>query len=73
MIVKSSGGKQCSYEFNYVLNTKLIGVFCVNVSGVFVWYHCCYHFKDMKLTSSAAAVWWVVGRGVVHVGVGVCA
>jgi hypothetical protein len=36
MIVKSSGGKQCSYEFNYVLNTKLIGVFCVNVSGVFV-------------------------------------
>jgi hypothetical protein len=26
----------------------------------------------MKLTSSAAAVWWVAGRGVVRDGLGLC-
>jgi hypothetical protein len=26
----------------------------------------------MKLTNSAAAVWWVVGRGVVRDGLGLC-
>jgi hypothetical protein len=31
-----------------------------------------YNFKVMKLTSSAAAVWWVVGRGVVRDGLGLC-
>jgi hypothetical protein len=24
--------------------------------GFFICYHCCHNFKDMKLTSSAAAV-----------------
>jgi hypothetical protein len=32
----------------------------------------CYNFKVMKLTSSAAAVWWVMGRVVVRDGLGLC-
>ena len=35
-------------------------------------YHCCYNFKVMKLSSSAAAVWWVMERVVARDGLELC-
>jgi hypothetical protein len=40
--------------------------FYVDASGVFFCYHCCHNFKDIKLLSSVAEVWWVLGRVVAH-------
>jgi hypothetical protein len=45
--------------------------FYVDASGVFVCYCCCHNFKDMKLSSSAAEVWWVMGRDVTRDGFGI--
>jgi hypothetical protein len=45
--------------------------FYVDTSRVFVQYHCYHNFKDMKLSSSVAAVWWVMGRIVARDGFGI--